>query len=144
METPYKVVSKRKRRKFICIDKPEKKEYVDKDTGEIKECVNLVGSSQFFDSTRFVKVFEVDSAIGLGIAGFRMFMYVLKNISYAGTFKLDMNSASDMTGYGRDGIYRGIREMESLGMINRKNKMEWWVNPNIMYIGNRDKYKKQE
>jgi hypothetical protein len=142
MASPYKVDMIRKRKKFINVNRPENVDYVDAETGEVRHMVNLVGHTEIVDSTPFVKLYDYDSLMCLSLCGVRCLLYVMSAMQYGEKFRFDVSKCAEYVGCSRHYVYRGRKELEDADIIKRANSRSYFVNPNILYKGNRDNYGK--
>lgn len=142
MFAPYKVHRKTKRKKFINASKPENVEYIDTKTGEVRQMVNLIGHTEFVDSTDFVKLYDTDSLMCLSLCGIRVLFYVMNELHYGETFHFDSDKCIEYTGGSRHYVYRGRKELIDCDIIRKAKGSFYYVNPNVIYKGNRDNYGK--
>lgn len=142
MFSPYKVHRKTKRKKFINASRPENVEYIDMNTGEIMQMVNLIGHTEFVDSTDFVKVYDSDALMCLSLCGIRVLLYVMSELGYNERFVFDNTKCSEYVGASRHYVYRGKKELEDCDIIRKADGSYYYVNPNVIYKGNRDSYGK--
>ena len=138
VKNPYevRVVSFRKKRKFIAVDKPL--EVVDKETGEVMNATPLLGNSSYRDTSPFVKIYDPSVFTKLSSGECSVFAYVLEVMEYNGVFILDMDSCTSYTGLYGNSIYRALRKLCELDVLMKDSRSKYWVNPNIACKGSRD------
>jgi hypothetical protein len=78
VKNPYevRVVSFRKKRKFIAVDKPL--EVIDRETGEVTTATPLVGNSSYRDTSPFVKLYDPRVLLELKLNEVKVLAYVLE------------------------------------------------------------------
>ncbi len=137
---PYKVIAKRVRKRF----KAEAVgtsllETVDMKTGEVRTATQLIGKQKLYDSTDFIKFYEPEILIGMGAQAVAVFSYIASHLQFGGFVQVEIQDCLSYTQYTtRQTVYRGIKELLSKDVIRPKGKSEYWVNPNIIYRGQRD------
>lgn len=138
LKNPYevRVVSYRKKRKFIAVDKPL--EVIDKETGEVTTATPLVGNSSYRDTSPFVKLYDPRILLELKLNEVKVLSYILDRMDYSGVFVLDIDRCIDWTGLYPNTIYIAIRRLCALDVIRKDSKGKYWVNPNIACKGSRD------
>ncbi len=139
---PYSVVVTKVRKRF----RPEvvggcPVEVVDVKTGEVTVGTQLVGRQKVYDNTDFVKWYDASVLIGLSNSATVVFAYIVSKLRFGGYVEFDYDEAIEYTGYkSRQSLWRGIKELERRDVIRVKQSGEWWVNPNIVYRGQRDDF----
>ena len=138
VKNPYevRVVSYRKKRKFIAVDKPL--EVIDRETGEVTTATPLVGNSSYRDTSPFVKLYDPRVLLELKLNEVKVLSYVLDRMDYSGVFVLDVDRSVDWTGLYPNTIYIAIRRLCKLDIIRKDSKGKYWVNPNVACKGSRD------
>jgi hypothetical protein len=138
VKNPYevRVVSFRKKRKFIAVDKPL--EVIDRETGEVTTATPLVGNSSYRDTSPFVKLYDPRVLLELKLNEVKVLAYVLENMDYSGVFVLDVDRCVDWTGLYPNTIYIAVRRLCELDIIRKDSKGKYWVNPNVACKGSRD------
>lgn len=63
-------------------------------------------------------------------------------VQYGEKFRFDASKCAEYVGCSRHYVYRGRKELEDADIIKRANSRSYFVNPNILYKGNRDRYGK--
>lgn len=141
-DNPYKVVAKKHRKRFKAeVVGRNSVELIDRKTGEVKLATQIVGNSRYYDTTDFVKLFEPAILIKMSRAEVAVFCYLISHLQFGGYAVFDYNECLVYTGYNsRQTIYRGLVELNKKDVIRQKAKGEWWVNPNIVYRGQRDEF----
>lgn len=142
MFAPYKVYRKTKRKKFINASKPENVEYIDTKTGEVRQMVNLIGHTELVDSTDFVKLYDSDALMCLSLCGVRVLLYVMSEMRYNETITFDNDKCAEYVSGSRHYVYRGKKELEDSDIIRKAKGSTYYINPNVIYKGNRDNYGK--
>lgn len=139
---PYIVTAQRTRRRFKAEyvgGKPV--EVVNKETGEVTVGNQIIGRNKLYDSSDFVKLFDTSKLVGLNISALQMFLYIVNKLRFGGYVVIDIDEAQKFTGYTRkETIYRGLKCLKDADVIRKKGRSEWWVNPNVMYRGQRDEF----
>jgi hypothetical protein len=138
VKNPYevRVVSFRKKRKFVLVDKPL--EIVDKETGEVTTATPLVGNSTYRDTSPFVKLYDASILVRLRLSEVKLFSYILGVMDYSGIFLLHMDACMEYTGLSSNTVYVSLRRLRELDVIMSDKKGRYWVNPNIACKGSRD------
>lgn len=122
---------------------PRQIEYVDTETGELHRGVQVVGERYRIDSAYFVKLYSLRVLRMLSRAGVAVFSYMCERIRYDGTVPIDVRECVKELGYGNSkSVYNGIQELLGLDVIRRKSQGEYYVNPNVVYRGDRTGIKK--
>ena len=142
---PYIVRATKTRRRFrpeIVGGKPV--EVVDTKTGEVTVGTQLIGRQKVYDSSEFIKWYDPKVLIGLSVQAVAVFAYMVSRLRFGGIVQFDYKEAADYTGYkSRQSLWKGLRELQERDVIRRKDKQEWWVNPNVVYRGQRDEFEIQ-
>lgn len=138
VRNPYevKVVSFRKKRKFIAVDKPL--EVIDRETGEVTTATPLVGNSSYRDTSPFVKLYDTSVLLRLRLNEVKVFAYILDKMDYSGMFVLDIDECVTVTCIHTRTVYKAIQELVRLDVIMKNTRSRYWVNPNIACKGSRD------
>lgn len=138
VKNPYevRVVSFRKKRKFIAVDKPL--EVIDRETGEVTTATPLVGNSSYRDTSPFVKLYDPRVLLELKLNEVKVLAYVLDRMDYSGMFVLDVDRCVGWTGLYPNTIYIAIRSLCKLDIVRKDSKCKYWVNPNVACKGSRD------
>lgn len=136
---PYEVIVKKYRKRFKAdaVGTAPLETYNLK-TGEIRSAVQLVGSQKFYDVTDFVKFYEPGVLIGMSSGAIAVFSYIVSRLQFGGYVVFDYKDCMEYTNYkSRQALYRGLMELSKRDIIRPKKRGEWWVNPNIVYRGQR-------
>lgn len=138
VRNPYevKVVSYRKKRKFIAVDKPL--EVIDRETGEVTTATPLVGNSSYRDTSPFVKLYDPSVMFRLRLNEVKVLAYILDRMDYSGMFVLDIDECAAVTCIHARTVYKAIKELVKLDVIMKNTRSRYWVNPNIACKGSRD------
>lgn len=139
---PYKVLVKkcRKRFKADAVGTAPLETY-NLVTGEVRNAVQLVGSQKVYDTTDFIKFYEPGILIGMSSEAVAVFSYISSNLQFGGYVQFDYDECLTFTGYhSRQSVYRGLMKLCKMDVVRQKSKDEWWVNPNIIYRGQRDEF----
>lgn len=139
---PYKVLVSKYRRRFKAdAVGTAPLEIINKNTGEIKNATQLVGTQKIYDTTDFVKLFQPSVLIGMSTNAVAVFSYIISQLRFGGYVEFNYTECLKYTGYtSRQTLYRGLIELVRKDVIRPKKKGEWWVNPNIVYRGQRDEF----
>lgn len=137
-KNPYevRVVSFRKKRKFIAVDKPL--EVIDRETGEVTTATPLVGNSSYRDTSPFVKLYDTSVMLSLRLNEVKVLVYIFDKMEYSGLFVLDIDSCASFTGLNIRTIYKAVTELVNRDVIRKESRGRYWVNPNIACKGSRD------
>lgn len=139
---PYTVIAQRVRRRFrpeIVGGKPV--EVIDMATGEVTVGTQIVGRQKVYDSSDFIKFYNPSALIGLSTPAVALFAYIASNLQFGGVVTIDHESAAAFTGYkSRKSLWSGMAELIEKDIIRKKSGADYWVNPNIMYRGQRDEF----
>lgn len=139
---PYKVLVKkcRKRFKADAVGTAPLETY-NLVTGEVRNAVQLVGAQKIYDTTDFIKLYEPGILIGMSSEAVAVFSYIASNLQFGGYVQFDYEECIKFTGYhSRQSVYRGLMKLRTMDVVRQKSKDEWWVNPNIIYRGQRDDF----
>lgn len=139
---PYKVIVSKYRRRFKADAVGTAPiEVINKQTGEVKAATQLVGTQKLYDTTDFVKLFQPSVFIGMSSNTVAVFSYIISQLQFGGYVQFNYDDCLRYTGYtSRQTLYRGLIELVRKDVIRQKAKGEWWVNPNIVYRGQRDEF----
>lgn len=137
---PYKVLATRTRKRFRATAVGiQPIETVDPETGEIRQATQLIGSQKVYDSTDFIKFYEPLILTKLTLAGVKVFSYIVSALQYGGYVAFNYEDCMSFTGYtSRKAVCAGLNDLKENDVIRKKSFGEWWVNPNIVYRGQRD------
>lgn len=139
---PYIVRPTKLRRRFrpeVVGGKPV--EVVNKETGEITVGTQLVGRQKIYDSTEFIKLYDPSIFLRLSQPAVAVFAYIIANLQFGGIVYFSYKDALLYTGYkSRESIFRGLQDLLKNDVIRNKEKQIFWVNPNIVYRGQRDEF----
>ena len=138
VSNPYKVrvVSFRKKRRFIAVDKPL--EVIDRETGEVTNATPLVGNSSYRDTSPFVKLYDSKVMLSLRLNEIKVLLYIFDRMEYSGIFVLDIDGCIRFTGLNVRTVYKAIAELVNHDVIRKESRGRYWVNPNIACKGSRD------
>lgn len=139
---PYKVVVKkcRKRFKADAVGTAPLETY-NLVTGEVRTATQLVGTQKIYDTTDFVKFYEPSILIGMSSEAAAVFAYIASRLQFGGYVQFDYDECIAYAGYkSRQSVYRGLMELAKKDVVKQKCRGEWWVNPNIIYRGQRDEF----
>lgn len=139
---PYKVQIKkcRKRFKAEAVGTAPLETYNLK-TGEVRTATQLIGSQKVYDTTDFIKFYEPGILVGMGSEAVAVFAYIISCLQFGGYVQFDYDECIKFTGYhSRQSVYRGLSELGKKDVVRPKCRGEWWVNPNIIYRGQRDEF----
>lgn len=137
---PYKVISRKVRRKFKAdaVGRDPIETY-NLETGEVRTAVQIIGQNKYYDITDFVKFYEPGVLIGLSSEAVAVFSYIVSRLQFGGYVAFSYKECMEYTNYHtRQSIYRGLMELKERDVVREKGRGEWWVNPNIVYRGQRD------
>lgn len=139
---PYKVLVKKCRKRFKAdAVGTAPLETVNLKTGEVRSATQLVGTQKIYDTTDFVKLFEPGILVGMSSGAVAVFSYLMSRLQFGGYFVFNYNDCLEYTGYtSRQAVYRGLMELARMDVVRPKERGEWWVNPNIVYRGQRDEF----
>ena len=139
---PYTVTVQRTRRRFKAEyvgGKPV--EVVNTETGEVTVGNQIIGRHKIYDSSDFVKLFSVKELVGLNITALYVLFFLISRLQFGGYAKCDIEEAMLFTGYeSKENVYRGLMCLKKADIIRKKGYKEWWINPNIVYRGQRDEF----
>lgn len=141
-DNPYKVFAKRVRRRFKvdAVGTAPVETYNIK-TGEVRSATQLVGSHKVYDSSDFVKLYDLGCLIGLSPCAVAVFCFLVSRLRFGGYAVFNYKDCLLYTHYeSRQSVYRGLLELEKRDVIRRRSKHEWWINPNCVYRGQRDEF----
>jgi len=142
MYSPYKVDVKKVRKKYRSLAKPENVQVVNEFTGELSTGVKFIGSSKVFDTTDFIKIYDWKVFMSLSRCGVSVLCYVMETIRFDPVIIFDLKKCKKLTQYKNSkSIYDGLNELLALDVL-RKNpnaKNGYYVNPNILYRGDRSR-----
>ena len=141
--TPYSVDVKKWRYKKRWLSPAKEVDLVDENTGEIVgRAMNSTFNNKYSDSTRFVKLYDADVLLNMSRQGIGVFAYILKQLGYGDTIYIDVHQCMYMNGWSSaKSVYNGISEMICLDIIRKckGKRCIYFVNPNIIYRGDRSK-----
>lgn len=137
---PYKVKVQKYRRRFKAkYVGQEPVEIVNIKTGEVKTGKQIVGEQRYYDTSDFVKLFSPTDLMILTFSAMKVWIYIMSRLRFGGFVHFNYKECMEVTGYStRSTIYRGLQELKKQDFIRVKGRSEWWVNPNIIYRGQRD------
>ena len=137
---PYKVVVKKRRKRFKAdaVGTAPVETY-NLETGEVRSAIQLVGNNKFYDVTDFIKLYNPAILIGMSCEAVAVFAYIMNNLLFEGYVIFRYEDCMAYTKYhSRQSVYRGLMELKNRDVVRQKGRGEWWVNPNIVYRGQRD------
>ena len=139
-KNPYKVIVKKYRKRFKAdAVGTAPLETVNMKTGEVRTATQLVGTQKYYDTTDFIKLFEPEVLIGMSAPCVAVFSYIMSHLQFGGYVSFDYQDCLQYTGYSsRQSVYSGLQELRKKDIIRQKSRTDWWVNPNIVYRGQRD------
>lgn len=139
---PYRVVAKKCRKRFKAdAVGVEPIETINLRTGEVRAATQIVGTQKIYDTTDFVKFYEPGILVRMSSGAVAVFSYIVSHLQFGGYVIFDYNECIEYTSYKtRQAIYRGLMELAKMDVVRQKAKGEWWVNPNIVYRGQRDEF----
>ena len=144
IDVPYKIRKKVRKRYKYNLAKGGKITVADEETGEISSCIRVDESDYYVDVTAFCKVYDVSVLMLLSLVGLRVLFYIMHALAYKETVVVDLKDCMQFTGYKNvSTIYSALRELEGLDIIHKKKRLEYFVNPNVIYKGNRASYGKK-
>lgn len=113
---------------------------VDVETGQAMVLVEAGRGMYRRDKETFVKVFRNPVLFQINGVCAKIFWYVVFNLK-PNLGWIEINVADVMAmGVGSDRyVYSGIRKLIALGVLARRDKGSYWVNPQVLYNGNRTK-----
>lgn len=134
---PYEITVKKRRRRFKT-EAIASVETYNLETGEVQSAIQLTGNNKFRDTTDFVKLYEPGVLIGMSSEAIAVFAYIMNNLLFEGYMKFNYRECIAYTKYhSRQSVYRGLMELREKDVVRQKGRGEWWVNPNIVYRGQR-------
>lgn len=141
-QNPYIVKCTKTKRKFhpvIVSRKPV--EVINTQTGEVTMGTQLIGKQKIFDNSEFIKWYNPKVLIGLSSQAIAVFSYIVSRLQFGGIVQFSYDDSITYTGYkNRQSIWKGLCELLRKDIIRVKQKGEYWVNPNIVYKGQRDEF----
>ncbi len=142
MNYPYVIKYKSKRTRFKPMLQREDVEVIDMNSGEVKVASRIVGREEQIDTSSFVKLYEPKMLMKLSRVGLSVFCYVMDVLRYDSYITFNYNDCMEYTGHKtRKSVYNGLQELLSLEFLKEKGDKQYYVNPNIIYKGNRNKLK---
>lgn len=139
---PYIVKATKTRKRF----RPEvvggnPVEVIDTKTGEVTVGTQLIGRQKIYDSSEFIKWYDPKILIGLSLSAVSVFSYIVAELKFGGIMLFNYKEAAQYTGYrNRQSLWKGLQELQNKDIIRKKGKNEYWVNPNVVYRGQRDEF----
>ena len=136
---PYKIKIQKSRKRF----KAEAVgnvplEIVNTRTGEVRHATQLAGSQKWYDTSDFVKLFNPKAFVGLGTAAVSVLAYIISVLTYNGYSSINYSECAAYCNYkSRQQVYRGLQELKHKDIIRAKSRGQYWVNPNIIWRGQR-------
>lgn len=139
---PYRVKAKKCKKRFkadaIGLTPIET---VNLKTGEVRSATQLIGTQKIYDTTDFIKFYEPEILVGMSSEAVAVFAFIMNRLQFGGFIKFDYDECTKYTGYNsRQSVYRGLMELKNKDVVRQKCRGEWWVNPNIVYRGQRDDF----
>jgi hypothetical protein len=112
------------------------------DTGIISDVsAQGVGSYEISDSLPYLKMYigVLGLMKDLSSSGMKCFLYVLEYLPKGLDFMvIDIDTLHLYSGYKyKKNTMQGVVELINIGILSRKGKNEYWVNPNYVFKGNR-------
>lgn len=143
---PYIVIAQKARKRF----RPKAigntpVEVYNTTTGEVTYAKQLVGQQQLYDSSDFIKFYQPDILCSLSQPAVIIFAYIATNLRFGGIVTIHPKEAAVFANYKNlSSISRAINELLQKDVIRKKDRNEYWVNPNIIYRGQRDEFMLKE
>ena len=134
MENPFKLVEGE-----LIFKNGRSRTVTDEVTGEVLVLVEGGGGVFRRDVSVFVKVFRNPILRDLSHVGLRLFLHLIftckPNIDWV---VINIRDAMGECGLKyRADVYRGIADLVEKGVISKKEKGVYWINPHVLYNGNR-------
>lgn len=144
IEVPFKVRKRVRKRYKYNLARGGRVTMADENTGEVNNYIRVDESDYYVDVTAFCKVYDVSILMLLSLVGLRVLFYIMHAMEYKETVVVDLKKCMEFTGYKTvSTIYSALRELEGLDIIKKKTRLEYFVNPNVIYKGDRSKYGKR-
>lgn len=136
---PYHVLIKKYRQRFkadaVGLDPLET---LNLKTGEVRSAVQLVGNNRYYDTTDFIKLYDPQILTQMTSEAVGVFAYIASNLQFGGYVQFNYEDCVKYTNYSsRQSVYRGLMKLKEMDVVRPKCRGEWWVNPNIIYRGQR-------
>lgn len=113
---------------------------VDLDSGQAVVLIDSGGGVFRRDKDTFVKVFRNPVLFKINGVCAKVFWYVVFNLKpNLGWVDIDVRDVMDMGVSSDRYVYSGIRRLVALGVLAKRDKGSYWVNPEVLYNGNRTK-----
>src|SRR5574344_619202 len=142
MYSPYSVDVRKCRRKYRSMLKAESVDVVNEQTGELSSCTRFVGQMRLYDTTDFVKLYDWALLRSLGRCGVNVLSYVMDTLRWDGVIEFNLKKCKRYTSYKNSkSVYDGLNELLALDVLRRSEECDgtYYVNPNIMFRGDRSK-----
>lgn len=113
---------------------------VDLDSGQAVVLIDSGGGVFRRDKDTFVKVFRNPVLFKINGVCAKVFWYVVFNLKpNLGWVDISVADVMDMGVSSDKYVYSGIRRLVQLGVLAKRDKGSYWVNPEVLYNGNRTK-----
>jgi len=119
-----------------------RKNICEADTGVVIGHKILAFDKKSVDTGVFVKVFTSDlSWLLLSTSGLKLLHYIFENLKInSDTVNLKTNDIMKIYKYkSRSSIYSGIKELESMQIVSKKEDSIYYINPDYFFKGDRSK-----
>ena len=112
------------------------------------EIENTTTSTKPIETQSFTKSYHYPRQLGfikeLSVAGCRMLLYIqMKLKSEHDYIELKRTTVAKDLGISENSASLGIYNLVDNGVLAKKSQSEWWINPFILFNGNRLKYVKE-
>ena len=78
---------------------------------------------------------------GLTSAGMQLYLYILLNLKWEKDYiNLKALETCEILGISRVTLHKAIKQLESIDVICKKSRSEYWINPNFLFNGSVVKY----
>ena len=99
------------------------------------------------ETQEFTKVYKMSNHLGLikemNPAGCRMMLFIQAKLKQDQDFiELKREKVAKQLDVSANTVSLGILNLTECGILSKKSQSEWWINPEVLFVGNRFKYVK--
>ena len=134
-ENPFNIVPKKVKRRYI--KKRDTVDVVDRGTGEVTPKGYVTEAE--VDATRFIKLYETEWMHNVTLTELRLFAYFISKMDYENDSYFDKDKVQKLLGCKKTALYSALAGLTRKGLIRQRSTTSYWVNPNIICKGKRDK-----
>ncbi len=113
----------------------------------VVEVEQTTTSTKPIETQEFTKVYKMARHVGLikelNPAGCRMMLYIQAKLKLDHDYiELKREKVAKQLDVSANTVSLGIVNLTECGILAKKSQSEWWINPEVLFVGNRFRYVK--